>query len=338
MPNAVIFTINSLYYSIADFSVRDYAGGLADLEKGVKPVYREDPVRMLRAVRFAAKLNMSISPETALSETPITRLAPLLNDVPSARLFEESLKLLQAGEGYATYLLLCKNNLFQPLFPSIARYFTEQGVTVRWSWACLLRSLCYGKQCDVLDEACRTLAIPKRITSLIRDIWMLQLRMSRRQGKRAWKMMEHPKFRAAYDLLALRAEIENSQELQRLTAWWGEFQVAAPPVQKNMLNTLDEEPMAKNAAIVVHEPNVHLAVKIKLNVSTLDHGRVRKAERWGPRTLDLDILLFGSEVITSPRLTVPHYDMKNRPFMLVPFVRNFRQPSNSQMVVPWQRL
>lgn len=77
---------------------------------------------------------------------------------------------------------------------------------------------------DVLDEACRTLAIPKRITTLIRDIWQLQLRMSRRQGKRAWKLMEHPKFRAAYDLLELRAGAENNHELQRLTKWWGEFQ------------------------------------------------------------------------------------------------------------------
>jgi hypothetical protein len=85
---------------------------------------------------------------------------------------------------------------------------------------------------DVLDEACRTLAIPKRITTLVRDIWQLQLRMSRRQGKRAWKLMEHPKFRAAYDLLELRAGAENNSELQRLTKWWGEFQVAAPPDKK----------------------------------------------------------------------------------------------------------
>lgn len=95
---------------------------------------------------------------------------------------------------------------------------------------------------EVLDEACRSLAIPKRLTSLTRDIWQLQLRMSRRQGKRAWKLMEHPKFRAAYDLLALRAEVENNAELQRLAQWWGEFRVSAPPEQKGMLNELDEDP------------------------------------------------------------------------------------------------
>lgn len=125
------FTINSLYYSVADFTVRDYVGGMKDLKDGVirlignpETRYREDPVRMLRAVRFAAKLGMRISPETA---EPIPRLATLLNDIPPARLFEESLKLLQAGYGYETYKLLCEYHLFQPLFPTITRYFTENG-------------------------------------------------------------------------------------------------------------------------------------------------------------------------------------------------------------------
>ncbi len=94
----------------------------------------------------------------------------------------------------------------------------------------------------MLDEGCRTLAIPKRITTLVRDIWQLQLRMSRRQGKRARKLMEHPKFRAAFDLLSLRAEVERNRELQRPAQWWGEFQVSAPPEQKDMLTDLDDEP------------------------------------------------------------------------------------------------
>lgn len=125
------FTINSLYYSVADFTVRDYVGGMQDLKDGLirligtpETRYREDPVRMLRAVRFAAKLNMRISPETA---EPIPRLATLINDVPPARLFEESLKLLEAGYGFETYNLLREYNLFQPLFPTITRYFTENG-------------------------------------------------------------------------------------------------------------------------------------------------------------------------------------------------------------------
>ncbi|TNV19274.1 polynucleotide adenylyltransferase PcnB [Buttiauxella sp. B2] len=286
------FTINSLYYSVADFSVRDYVGGLRDLRNGVirligdpETRYREDPVRMLRAVRFAAKLNMTISPETG---EPIPRLATLINDVPPARLFEESLKLLQAGHGYPTYELLREYQLFQPLFPTITRYFTEQGDSpmermialvlkntdnriqndMRVNPAFLFSAIFWYPQLEmaqkltqesglaymdafalamneVLDEACRALAIPKRITTLVRDIWGLQLRLSRRQGKRAWKLMEHPKFRAAYDLLALRAEVENNQELLRLTKWWGEFQVAAPPAQKDMLDVLGDEPTVR---------------------------------------------------------------------------------------------
>ena len=286
------FTINSLYYSVADFSVRDYVGGLRDLRNGVirligdpETRYREDPVRMLRAVRFAAKLNMTISPETG---EPIPRLATLINDVPPARLFEESLKLLQAGHGYDTYELLREYQLSQPLFPTITRYFTEQGDSpmermitqvlkntdnrihndMRVNPAFLFSAIFWYPQLEmaqkltqesglaymdafalamneVLDEACRALAIPKRITTLVRDIWGLQLRLSRRQGKRAWKLMEHPKFRAAYDLLALRAEVENNQELQRLTKWWGEFQVAAPPAQKDMLDVLGDEPAVR---------------------------------------------------------------------------------------------
>lgn len=171
--------------------------------------------------------------------------------------------------------MLREYNLFQPLFPTITRYFTENGdsamermiaqvlkntdtrihndmrvnpafLFAAMFWYPLLETaqritqesgLAYYDAFalaanDVLDEGCRTLAIPKRITTLVRDIWQLQLRMSRRQGKRAWKLMEHPKFRAAFDLLSLRAEVERNQELQRLAQWWGEFQVSAPPEQK----------------------------------------------------------------------------------------------------------
>ena len=285
-------TSNSLYYSVADFTVRDYVGGLQDLQEGVVRLigdpetrYREDPVRMLRVVRFAAKLNMQIAPATA---EPIPRLATLLNDVPPARLFEEALKLLQAGYGYRTWQMLCEYQLFQPLFPTLARHFTEQGDSMmermvaqvlkntdtrlhndlRVNPAFLFAAMFWYPQLesaeriaqesgltyydafalsmnDTLDEACRALAIPKRITTLVRDIWQLQLRMSRRHGKRAWKLMEHPKFRAAYDLLALRADVEKNPELQRLTQWWGEFQAAVPVQQKTMLNTLGDDPQPR---------------------------------------------------------------------------------------------
>ncbi|MGL9773135.1 MAG: polynucleotide adenylyltransferase PcnB [Sodalis sp. (in: enterobacteria)] len=282
------FSVNSLYYSVADFTLRDYTGGLKDLQEGTirligdpETRYREDPVRMLRAVRFAAKLDMTISRETA---EPIPRLAALLHDIPPARLFEEALKLLQAGYSEVTYRLLCEYQLFQPLFPLMSRNIIEHGdshmeqmiirvlvntdqrlrsdmrVNPAFLFAAILwyplleqaqkltqeSGLSYFDAFslamnDILDEQCRTLAIPKRLTALMRDMWQLQLRLSRRQGKRAHKLMEHPKFRAAYDLLTLRAEVEKNAELQRLSRWWGEFQVAAPPRQKNMLTTLGDE-------------------------------------------------------------------------------------------------
>ncbi|ELD7227417.1 polynucleotide adenylyltransferase, partial [Salmonella enterica] len=193
--------------------------------------------------------------------------------------------LLQAGNGFETYQQLREYNLFQPLFPTITRYFTENGdsameriiaqvlkntdnrirnemrvnpafLFAAMFWYPLLEmaqkiaqesGLAYYDAFalamnDVLDEACRSLAIPKRLTTLTRDIWQLQLRMSRRQGKRAWKLMEHPKFRAAFDLLELRAQVENNTELQRLAQWWAEFQASAPPEQKGMLNELDDDP------------------------------------------------------------------------------------------------
>ncbi len=283
------FSVNSLYYSVVDFTLRDYTDGLKDLQEGTirligdpETRYREDPVRMLRAVRFAAKLEMTISQKTA---EPIPFLATLLHEIPLARLFEEALKLLQAGYGESTYYLLCEYQLFQPLFPLISRKFTENGdsymeqmvirvlantdqrlrsdmrVNPAFLFAAMLwypllehaqkltkkSGLSYFDAFslamnDILDEQCRTLAIPKRLTTLMRDMWQLQLRLSRRQGQRAHKMMEHPKFRAAYDLLILRAEVEKKSELQRLSQWWGEFQVATPTHQKNMLTNLSNEP------------------------------------------------------------------------------------------------
>ncbi|SQI36953.1 Poly(A) polymerase precursor [Leminorella richardii] len=282
------FTVNSLYYSASDFTLRDFTGGLSDIQQGIIRLigepevrYREDPVRMLRAVRFAAKLGMKIEPVTA---EPIPRLANLLSDIPPARLFEESLKLLQSGQGYDTYLLMREYRLFGPLFPVIARHFTPQSdgnmekllakvlqntdrrlqngkrVNPAFLFAAMLwyplvelaqklaqeSGLTYHDAFalamnDTLDEQCRTLAIPKRITSLVRDIWQLQLRLPRRQGKRAYKLMEHPKFRAAFDLLLLRGEIERG-ELEKVGIWWQEFQEADTQRQKTMLSTLGDEP------------------------------------------------------------------------------------------------
>lgn len=281
------FTVNGLYYNIADFSIRDYANGVEDLHNRVLRLigdpqtrYREDPVRMLRAIRFAVKLEMTLTPETA---DPIPELAYLLHSIPPARLFEESLKLLQAGYALQTYKLLRQYNLFQQLFPTIAAGFTQhedsqlermlervlhntdvriqegKRVNPAFLFATMLwyplaeraheiaheSGLTYYDAFmlamnDILDEQCKTLAIPRRLTTLIRDIWMLQLRLPRRQGKKALRLLEHPKFRAGFDLLELRAGLEG-RELQTLVQWWADFQASNGDQRNDLMRDLGRE-------------------------------------------------------------------------------------------------
>lgn len=278
------FSVNSLYYNVTDFTLRDYTGGLEDIQEGKirligdpETRYREDPVRMLRAVRFAAKLGMTISNETA---EPIPRLATLLHNIPPARLFEEAIKLLQAGFGTSTYRLLCEYQLFQRLFPLISRNFTDHGnsymeqmivkvlnktdqclrndirINSAFLFAAMLwypllehtKILLQKKNVsylnafslainDILEEQYRTLASPKRLTTPMRDIWQLQFRLSRYHRKYAHKLIEHPKFRAAYNLLALRAEVENNTELHRIMHCWGKSHSIIPTYQNNMIVT-----------------------------------------------------------------------------------------------------
>ena len=262
------FTVNALYYDIADFSIYDFCDGMSDLAErkltliGDPEVrYREDPVRMLRAIRFAAKLDLNISPQCA---EPIRRLAPLLQDIPAARLFDEMIKLLLSGQGLATYRLLKEYKLLQMLFPVLfkdgeddkATAITEQAlidsdqriaqgkrVTPAYIYATMLwypleqraqeMSFESGMEYhdafllamnEVLNIQVKTIAIPKRFTATIRDIWILQLRLPRFGGKRAQRVYQHIKFRAAFDFLSLRARIEQSTELAELTAWWQEYQ------------------------------------------------------------------------------------------------------------------
>lgn len=287
------FTINSLYYSVKDFTVRDYCNGLDDLRKGIirligtpETRYREDPVRMLRAVRFAAKLNMSLEKNTA---APIPRLAPLLKNIPAPRLFDESLKLLQSGQGYRTYQLLREYRLFGQIFPLIDSLFTPQQpvnkpisnmekiieqvlkntdyrlennqrvnpafMLATFLWYPLSEltqklvqesGLPYHEafslaSSDILNEQCRVISIPRRLTIIMNDIWRLQLRLPKRFSKRAYAAFEHPKFRAGYDLLELRSSIEKG-ELLELTKWWDEFQNVSADKRDLMIKQLGKEP------------------------------------------------------------------------------------------------
>ncbi|MBG0757952.1 poly(A) polymerase [Vibrio cidicii] len=285
------FTINAMYYNIADYSIHDYAGGVEDLEDRLirligdpQTRYREDPVRMLRAIRFAAKLDFDIEEDTA---APIEELAPLLRDIPAARLYEESLKLLQAGYGLETYHLLREYNLFQQLFPAIAAHFTEdysspteqmldlvldstdmridegKRINPAYMFAAMLwypmlaladklmeaHNLChYDAVMEasnlILDEQVRSIAIPRRHTATIREIWQLQLRMPRRNGKRAFRLMELNKFRAGFDFLEMRGEIEGG-ETEKLAKWWTTFQNAGREMRVAMASDLDGKPGSK---------------------------------------------------------------------------------------------
>ncbi|WP_220149688.1 polynucleotide adenylyltransferase PcnB [Psychromonas sp. B3M02] len=263
------FTVNALYYDIADYSLYDFCGGMDDLAQrrltliGEPEVrYREDPVRMLRAIRFAAKLDLSISDECA---EPIRRLASLLQDIPAARHFDEVIKLLLSGQGLATYRLLKEYKLLPVLFPILfkggeddkATKMIEQAltdtdkriaegkrVTPAYIYAVMLwypleqraqeMSFESGIELhdafmlamnEVLTIQVKTIAIPKRFTAAIRDIWVLQHRLPRFGGKRAQRVYAHEKFRAAFDFLSLRARVEQSRELAELTAWWEEYQL-----------------------------------------------------------------------------------------------------------------
>lgn len=277
------FTVNAMYYNIADFSIRDFANGREaiarrELELIGDPEtrYREDPVRMLRAVRFAAKLDFNITPRAG---EPIPELSELLSNVAPARLFEEVIKLFINGAGVKTFELMQKYHLFGQLFPQVQPLLeNKQGkeyqflmkvlantdnrinsglrVTPAFFYAAVMWYSVEERQQqhvseggfnhhdaftmamnDVLHRQMQRIMIPKRFTTVIRDIWVLQHRLPKRFGKRAWVTLEHARFRAAYDFLVLRGEVEGG-EIAEVGQWWTEFQDAAPPQRKKMLANL----------------------------------------------------------------------------------------------------
>jgi poly(A) polymerase len=223
--------------------------------------YREDPVRMLRAARFAAKLDFTLHPGT---EAPIHRLAYMLDSVPPARLFDESMKLLLTGSAQASFDLLARLELLAHLMPDVAaavreepdspgtrllqlglestddRVHADKPVTPTFLfavllWPAILRAAgaprgplpqdpqLLANACEVvITRQLRRIAVPKRFTLPMRDLVMMQPRFEHRAGRRALRLLEHPRFRAAYDLLLLRAA---SGELDpELAAWWTRLQ------------------------------------------------------------------------------------------------------------------
>ncbi len=261
------FTCNALYYNIADFSIWDYVGGLIDIQKRRLVLIgdshkrlREDPVRMLRAVRFAAKLDFKIDPKTV---DAMGELTDLLANVPSARLFDEFLKLFQTGHAQRTFALLRKHKLFAQLFRETddeldrddkflkfvsaaldntdKRVAADKSVTPMFLigvflWVPVRRHAEKLRSREKMSEAQSLtvaayqvaglqqsrIAIPKRFTAPMREMLALQPRFSVMKGKRGLKLLEHRRFRAAYDFMMLRVSVgELEDEAGR---FWTEVQ------------------------------------------------------------------------------------------------------------------
>jgi len=264
------FSVNALYYDIDDFAVLDYTGGVEDLRAGVLRLIgdavetrlREDPVRMLRAVRFSAKLGLRIAPEV---EAGIHELAPLMETVAPARLFDEVIKLFHSGAAVTCLDELERFGLFGTMFPEASSCFADPdagrarrqflveslrntdkrigeglGVNPAFLYAAVLwapvqqraaERIESGEQdipawqqamAQVLERQVQTVSIPKRFSLVVREIWELQARLERQRGARALRLLTHPRFRAGYDFLCLRGRAGDADP--ELCQWWTDLQ------------------------------------------------------------------------------------------------------------------
>ena len=265
-------TVNALYYDSGSFEVFDQVGGLDDLAtRQVRVIgnpaqrYREDPVRILRTLRFAAKLDFAIESD---SRTPIGELAALLDDIPPARLFDEFGKLFLTGKARPTLKLLREYAVFEHLFPDSARLMdadpfyarlldaamgnTDQRLredkpvtpafilaAILWPAVCERRQelenqgekpapAMHGAGQEVVANACRRIAIPRRFSMPMREIWEMQLRLTRASGRRAVDLMSQRRFRAAYDFLLLREQA--GEDCGGLGARWTALQEEHGPI------------------------------------------------------------------------------------------------------------
>lgn len=261
------FTINGLYYDHRQHAVVDYVGGFDDAQRRILRVigrpdqrYREDPVRMLRALRFAAKLGLAIDMPT---ESPIRELAPLLAHVPAARMYDEVLKLFHQGAALSTFELLLAYGIFDQLFPDVGRCLgaSQDGVAeallrralrntdqrvgegkpviAAFLFAALLwapmreqarrlesegmapRDALQEAAQVVLDRQAQRIAVPRRVAAPVKEIWSLQVTLERRP-RRPSRLLAHKRFRAAYDFLVLRGEAGDADPAAG--EWWTRLQ------------------------------------------------------------------------------------------------------------------
>ena len=270
------FTINALFYDPSREEVWDYHGGVADLKsKRLRVIgdpaqrYREDPVRMLRAARFAASCGLEMD---AATRKPVKSLAPLLANVPAARLFDEMLKLLLCGHAAECVKRLRREGLHHGLLPMLdvileqpmgerfvmlalkntdTRIRTGKTISPAFLFAALLwhEVLAEWKKIqargvspvpalheamdDVLNQQTEQLAIPRRYSSDMKELWVMQPRFEQRSGQRPLYLVESPRFRMAYDFLALRAA--SGEVPADIETWWRAFQTVDPDTRRAML-------------------------------------------------------------------------------------------------------
>jgi poly(A) polymerase len=270
------FTVNALYYDPTAETILDYHHGVADLQQKTlrmigdpKVRFREDPVRMLRAVRFGAKLGLAIDPA---ARHPIREMAILLENVPPARLFDEMLKLLLSGHAVSCLKQLREEGLHHGLLPLLdvileqpmgerfvwlALENTDQRVsqgkpvspgflfaTLLWhevlaSWAARREAgepthpALFAAMDEVLDSQAEKLAITRRIAGDIKEIWALQPRFEKRAGKTPYRLLEQPRYRAAWDFLLLRSQ--SGEVDMELPAWWDRFAHAGHDERESLL-------------------------------------------------------------------------------------------------------
>ena len=270
------FTCNALYYNIADFSIWDYTGGFEDIKRkrivligDPEKRMREDPVRMLRAIRFAAKLGFDID-EAVIHA--IDHHAHLLTNVPAARLFDEFLKLFQAGSAERTFDLLHDHGLFREMFPATDEELAGDADFMRFTRAALQntdRRVRQGKSVtpmfllgvflwlpirklaairrseekmsesqslalaayEIVAQQQRRISIPKRFTIPMREMLSLQPRFESMRGKRAMKLLDHRRFRAAYDFMLLLADV--GQADKETAKFWTDVQTQSPEERAN---------------------------------------------------------------------------------------------------------
>lgn len=281
------FTMNALYYDAIDEVIIDYCNGYHDLKNHCIKIlgdpairYREDPVRMLRALRFAAKLDFTIEANT-LEPIKHYEYHNLLDGIPSARLFEEYNKLFLMGHSEKSFYMLKQYKLLHKLFPytatnkieekfpehvsflhqvlqsTDARIANDLPVNPAFLLAAFLwhqlhlefaktHSKQHGKEFlwrqaahNLLKNQVQSLAIPKRFTKVIEEIWYLQRLLVKKQPKAVFKAAKHPKFRAGLDFFTLRAQVEPISEQQ--LSWWQSYEAADEVARYKMLENYEKQ-------------------------------------------------------------------------------------------------